>query len=236
MSRSNVTLGVVAISQNEERDLPGFLDNVMPWVDEVIIVDDGSTDRTREIAEAAGRNVTFIQSPRREGEYYAAQRNKGIDAARSDWLIHMDIDERISPALADEILAAIRDPRFDAYRYRRLNYFLHRPMRGGGWSDWNLVHLARRECLRFAGMYHESIELSVPSARVGQLKNYMLHFNDESYCERLRKSARYQIEVSERVKETKPSIGYLDILSSFVGEFLYKYLWKRGFLDGVHGL
>ncbi len=238
MSKSNfgINLGVVAISYNEERDLPGFLKNVMPWMDEIIIVDDGSTDGTREIAEAAGEKVVFIRSPRMEGEYYAAQRNKGIDAASSDWLIHMDIDERVPPNLAIEILAAIRNPNIDAYRYPRFNYFLHRPMRGGGWTHWNMVHLARRDCLRFSGMYHEKIELTVPKGRVVQLKNFMIHLNDESYGERLKKSANYQVEVSENIKQINLSLGYFDILMSFSGEFVYKYFWKRGFLDGVPGL
>ena len=238
MSRSNprTTLGIVAISFNEERDLPAFLENLVPWVDEIIIIDDGSTDGTRKIAETAGEKVRFIVSPRIEGEYYADQRNKGIDAASSDWLVHMDIDERIPLDLALEILEAIHNPDQDAYRYHRMNYFLHRPMRGGDWRDWNLVHLARRECLRFSGMYHEKIELAIPPGRVGQLKNFMLHLNDESYDERLRKSAVYQVEVLKNIKQTNASLGYFDILYSFIREFIYQYFWKRGFLDGVAGL
>lgn len=235
-SKSRPTLGVVAISRDEERDLPGFLENLLPWVDEIIIIDDASIDGTCKVAETAGEKVLFLVSPRTEGKYYADQRNKGIGAARSDWLIHMDVDERIPPDLAQEILEAIHNPVYDAYRYRRMNYFLHRPMRGGDWKDWNLVHLARRECLRFSGMYHEQIELAVPTGRVGQLKNPMIHLNDESYEERLRKSAVYQVEVSENIKKAKTSLGYYHVLLSFVREFIYQYIWKKGFLDGVVGL
>jgi (heptosyl)LPS beta-1,4-glucosyltransferase len=235
-SNSGVTLGVVAISLNEERDLPGFIENLIPWVDEVVIIDDGSTDHTCEIADKAGEKVHLVVSPRLSGTYYADQRNKGIEAARSDWLLHMDIDERVSTDLALEILEAIRNPAYAAYRFRRKNYFLHRPMQGGDWINWNLVHLARRDSLHFSGMYHEEIELSVSSERVGQLKNFMIHLNDESYEERLRKSSVYQIEVAERIKRTHKSLGYLDIVWSFLGEFIYQYLWKRGFLDGVLGL
>lgn len=230
------TLGVVAISFNEERDLPGFLENLVPWVDEIVIVDDGSKDGTYGIAETAGEKVRFVSSPRAPGKYYADQRNKGIDAANSDWLIHMDIDERIPFDFAQEVLEAIHKPDYDAYRYHRLNFFLHRPMRGGDWKDWNLVHLARRECLRFSGMYHEKIEIAVPPERVGQLKKFMIHLNDESYEERLRKSALYQVEVSKDIQQTNRLLGPLDILLSFGKEFIYQYFWKWGFLDGVSGL
>ena len=57
--KSEPTLGVVAIAYNEEQDLPGFLDHLLPWVDEIVIVDDGSTDRTAEIAASAGGKVNF---------------------------------------------------------------------------------------------------------------------------------------------------------------------------------
>lgn len=230
------TLGVVAISRNEEEDLNGFLENLLPWVDEIVIIDDGSTDLTLELARSAGEKVNAVPSPRGDGEYFASQRNLGIDTAKSDWLLHMDIDERVSAELGLEILLAVRSSEHDAYRFRRLNYFLHRPMRGGGLADWNQVHLARRECLRFGGMYHEEIQLSVPENRVGQLKGLMLHLNDRSFLERLQKSSSYQMEAAERIRSTKKRLGYRHIWFSFVWSFLYKYFFKLGFLDGSAGL
>lgn len=230
------TIGVVAISYNEERDFPGFLENLDPWVDEVVVVDDGSTDQTSAIAATWGGKLNFLVSPRRKGEYYSHQRNKGIGAAQSDWLLHMDIDERVTPALAREICLAIRDPAFDAYRYRRLNYFLHRPMKGGGLADWNLVHLAKREMLRFGGMFHESCDVDVSPERVGQLREKMLHFNDESYVERLRKSAIYQKEVVGGILKQDKRTGMVGLAWAFCSEFARKYFWKRGIFDGVPGL
>ena len=230
------TLGVVAISYNEEEDMPGFLSNLIDWVDEIVIVDDGSTDRTEALCAAAGPKVRFLKAPRRAGEYYSDQRNKGIDAARSAWLLHMDIDERVSPDLAVEIRKAIRDPGKDGFRYRRLNHFMHRPMRGGGWQDWNLVHLARREAFRFGGMFHETCHLDAPPSRTGQLKGRMVHFNEHDFEKRLTKSDVYLEEVVKHLEARGTPVRGWRIAWAPAKEFLKKYLWKRGFLDGTPGL
>lgn len=230
------TLGVVAISYNEERDLPGFIANLIHWVDEIVIVDDGSTDTTESLAKAAGEQVNFVVSPREENEYFSHQRNKGIDAAKSDWLLHMDIDERVTPELAAEIIEAIQSDKLDAYRYRRLNFFLHRPMKGGGWQDWNLVHLARREVFRFGGMFHEDCIVSVPDERIGQLKSYMWHLNDDTYLERMTKSNLYCQEQARNLKDRGVQIRWWHMLSLPAVEFLKKYFRKKGYQDGMLGL
>jgi glycosyltransferase involved in cell wall biosynthesis len=230
------TLGVVAIAFNETRDLPGFLRNLEGWVDEIVIVDDGSSDDTVAIARAAGQHVKVLVSPRAPGEYFSHQRNKGIAVSTSDWLLHMDIDERVSPELAQEVRAAIRRADCDGFRFRRLNYFMHRPMRGGGWQDWNLVHLARREVLRFEGMYHEECCLNLPEPRIGQLDHQMLHFNEDSFEKRLRKSSLYLEELYTRVEKRSRPVGLLDIVGRPTAEFFRRYLLKGGFRDGVPGV
>lgn len=230
------SLGVVAISFNEEKDLPGFLDHLVPWVDEIVIVDDGSTDATKQIVDKFPQKVKFIQSPRSEGEYFSHQRNKGIDAAKSDWLIHLDIDERIPPALANEIQQSIQNEDMDAYRYRRLNYFLHRPMRGGGWQDWNLVHLARKPVFRFGGMYHEECIVDAPVERIGQLKEKIWHLNDDSYRERMNKSNMYCQEQANNLLKRGLQIRWWHLLALPFIELIKKYVKKKGYRDGTLGL
>lgn len=230
------TLSAVAISYNEEKDMPGFLANFLPWVDEIILVDDGSTDSTEDLAKAAGKKVKFIRTPRKEGEYFADQRNKGVAAASGDWILHLDVDERATPEFAKEVLKVITSEEYSAYKYRRRNYFLNRPMKGGGWADWNQVHLAKREVLKFSGMFHEVVELSCSEGCVGQLKGEMLHINDDDYTERLRKSAKYQAELVKWVRENEGQIGGKQIIWSFVREFLGKYIAKSGYKDGTPGL
>ena len=229
------TLGVVAISYNEEVDLPGFLEHLIEWVDEIVIVDDGSTDTTEELASKYGPKVNFIKSKRDAGEYYSDQRNKGIDNAKSDWLLHMDIDERVTKELSLEILTAISSPEYDAYKFRRLNYFFHRPMKGGGWADWNLVHLAKKNVFRFGGMFHETIDLTISTEKIGQLTNKMHHFNDDSYSERLKKSMTYQEEVVLSLEKRNIKVSLGNMIIALLKEFVVKYFYKKGIFDGTPG-
>jgi glycosyltransferase involved in cell wall biosynthesis len=230
------TLGVVAISQNEEIDLPGFLEHLLPWVDEVVIVDDASTDQTVRLAQTAGPKVKLIKSARKPGEYYSHQRNKGIDAATSDWLLHMDIDERVTPELAEEIQAATKDTSKDGYRFRRLNFFLHRPMYGGGWQKWNLIHLARREKFRFGGKMHETTLLDAPPERVGQLRGFMWHLNDSDYVERVRKNMTYMQVEAENLEERCLQVRWFHFVLPPLQRMLKAYFLNGGFRDGVAGV
>ena len=229
------TLGVVAISRNEERDLPSFLSNVLPWVDEVVLVDDNSTDKTREIARGAGEKLRLVAHPMSEGGF-AEQRNVGIRHARSEWLLHMDVDERVTPALAREIRDTISGTDLNAFRYRRLNFFMHRPMRAGCWRGWNNPQLARAGAHRFVNKLHEKCVVDGVPEKVGQLTEEMWHLCDESYLERLSKSNRYcHIDAQKIVAEGR-RVRWADFLVLPTAEFMRTYLFKRGFRDGVPGL
>jgi glycosyltransferase involved in cell wall biosynthesis len=229
------TISVVAISKNEEREMPSFLAHLLPWVDEIIIVDDESTDNTVAIARATGPKVRVIEQPMNPEYGFAGQRNRGIEEATSDWLLHMDMDERVPPKMAAEIQQAISDPAKDAYFYRRLNFFLHRPIKGGGWNQWNSVHLARRGMHRFQNPIHEQCIVQIPSTRIGQLEQRMWHLNDENYRERMRKSFQYcQIEAEKLMQRRKVHWYHLILVPLWV--FAKVYIAKLGFRDGTPGL
>lgn len=230
------TLGVVAISKNEEVDLSYFLNHLLPWVDEIVIVDDASTDRTVEIARAAGPKVRVIEHPMDKERGFAGQRNVGIEASTSDWLLHMDIDERVTPELAEEILRAILDQTKNAYRYRRLNFFLHRPMHSGGWQYWNNPQLARRGKHYFRNIVHEECVVEGQPMSIGQLKGYMIHLNDTNYEERLRKNIQYMQLKTEKIVSQGIKVRWHHLLLHPLLRAMKSYFVRGGFREGTRGL
>lgn len=233
---NKTTLGVVAISYNEEEDLPGFINHLIDWVDELIIVDSGSTDKSIEIINNSSFEIKLIKTTLEQAGGYAALRNLGIQECNSDWVVNMDIDERISKNLKVEILTSININKYNAFRYRRLNYFLHRPMKAGGWNSWNNPQLARKGAHTFEGILHEKCIVKGGDGKTGQLKNYMWHLNDESYIERMDKSFRYcQLESNKLAEKNIYIKGYQLILYPIL-EFFKKYIFQRGFIDGIPGL
>jgi (heptosyl)LPS beta-1,4-glucosyltransferase len=236
INRTAPTIGVVAISRNEKMDLPAFFEHLLPWVDEIVIVDDGSTDGTKELIKKAGPKVRLIEQEMDKDSGFAGQRNRGIQESGADWLLHMDIDERVPPALATEIISAIQNDRFYAYRYRRLNFFLHRPMKAGGFQDWNNPQLARRGKHYFENAVHENCVVQDAPGSIGQLKEKMWHLNDESYRERMEKSLVYCQEQARRLAKRGIRMRWYHLVLLPIAEFLRKMVKKRGYRDGTTGL
>lgn len=224
------------IAKNEQEDLPGLLSNVLCWADELVVVDDGSTDGSLEILAAHGDRVMVVEHPFDPRQGFAGQRNAGIDAARSDWLLHMDADERVPHELKREVDAAIATNTNVAYRYRRLNFFLHRPMRWGGLQRWNAPQLARKGWHRFEGHLHERCVILAPASAVGQLTAPMWHLNDAGFDERLRKNAQYAELEANRYLASGKAIRWYDLLLNPTRRGLRILLADRSFLDGVPGL
>ncbi|MCS4101405.1 glycosyltransferase family 2 protein [Salinibacter ruber] len=229
-------LGVVAISYNEENDMVGFMEHLRDRVGEIVIVDDESDDDTAEIAKSMGENTKVITQSMDDNKGFSGQRNKGIDIANSEWLLHMDIDERVTPHLYEEIAETIENTDKYAFRYRRLNFFLHRPMRGGGWQSWNRPHLAKRGKHKFKKKIHETCVVDGGKKKIGQLDNKIWHLNDKNYEERLEKSFRYCIGVADQLQNNGVNLSIISVFVEPLKEFVKKYFWYFGFRDGRTGI
>lgn len=236
LSPDRPTIAAVAIAKNEEVDIKGFLENLQSWVDEIVIVDDGSTDSTVAIIRSAGDRVKLVERKMDDESGFSGQRNAGIDVSESDWLIHMDIDERVTPELATEIRQKIINPELNALRYRRLNFFLHHPMRGGGWQHWNNPQIARRGHHHFKNRIHEECMVDGGDERTGQLESMMWHLNDEDYVERVSKNLRYMQKSGQEIIDKGIRVRWYHLLFYPLYRAFRSFFYDAGYREGVRGL
>jgi glycosyltransferase involved in cell wall biosynthesis len=228
------TLSVVLITLNEAANLPRTLESVS-WAQEIVVVDSGSKDATLEIARMAGARV--FEEP---WKGFSAQKNSAIAHATNDWVLSLDADEELSPELAREIQTLLAgEPGFSAYRIPRLNHFLGRPLRHGGyWPDPKL-RLFRSGAARFAERpVHEKMETAGP---VGTLKSPLLHQcypTLEDYIEHMNRYSTVAAQMlvdSGRAPRSLPSLAWSALLNP-AATFIYNYVVRLGFLDGREGL
>ena len=226
-------VSVVIITKNERRNLPQCLQSVR-FADEVMVVDDFSSDGTPEVARAAGALVIA-----RAWEGYAAQRQHGITAATREWILWLDADERVTPALRDEIEAVLRGDGHgrDAYLVPRRHVFLGEWLRHGGEYPALQLRLVRRnKAILRQVLVHESIDDA--GLDVGRLENPIDHLSSPSLRTRITKARRYArlaaAEVARSGQISEPSLTRL-LLNPF-RRLAYVYLKAGGYRDGWRGL
>ena len=232
------TLSVVLITLNEAANLPRSLKSV-EWAHEIVVVDSGSTDGTQEAARKAGARV--FEEP---WKGFAGQKNSAIAHATGDWVLSLDADEEVSAELAREIQELLKqEPAMSAYRVPRLNHFLGRALRHGGyWPDPKL-RLFRRGSARFADRpVHETMELVEQShPTVGQLRGHLIHHcyaTLEEYIEHMNRystaGARILVD-GGRAPRTVFALVWNAVVNP-AATFVYNYVFRLGILDGREGL
>ena len=197
------------------------------WVDEVIVADGGSSDETPRAAAAAGAKV--LQGSWRT---IAAQRNAAIAAARNDWVLAVDADERVGPELAAEIGATVRSPGHRAYAVRRANSYAGRTIRFGGWGDDWVVRLFHRDRRYVERRVHEHLERGDD---VGKLRAPLLHTPYRDLSHYLEKLDRYATWGAQELAERGRHAHLADVLLRPPARFLTMYVLRLGFLDGWRG-
>jgi glycosyltransferase involved in cell wall biosynthesis len=224
-----VPLSAVVITHNEEAQLEEALRSVA-FCEEIVVVDSGSTDRTREIAGAAGARV--IRNEPWPG--FAAQRNVAVDAANHDWVLAIDADERVAAPLREEILA-LRGRGFACagYRIPRAAFYLGRWIRGTDWYPDPQVRLFDRRRGRWEGAHvHESVRVRGP---VGRLRSDMEHHPYADISDHMRKIDRYTTLWAQQAFEEGRRTNVVEAAANCFWTFFRNYALKRGFLLGQAG-
>jgi (heptosyl)LPS beta-1,4-glucosyltransferase len=226
---SGPSLSVVVVTLNEEDRIRACLESVA-WADEVIVVDAESHDKTAAIARELTDHV-FV----RPWPGFAAQKNFGIDQAHGEWILSLDADEVVSPALREEIQAELAAAgRHQGYSVPRRNVFWDRWVRHGGlYPDWQL-RLFRRGRGRFVALaVHESV---VVDGSVGRLRGHLEHRSYRDVADFLERTDRYTtLAADDWLAGGRGTRPFADLVVRPLGRFLGMYVWRGGFLDGWRG-
>lgn len=223
------TISAILITRDERDNIAECLAS-LEFCDEIVIVDSGSTDGTPELARDLGAKV-HVET---DWQGYGIQKQRALDRATGDWVLSVDADERIPETLRDEICSAVADGRMAGFRINRLNWFLGRPLRRGGWYPDAVLRLGRRDKARFKpAPVHE--EMLVDGA-VGELEEPLVHYSYRDIDDVLTKMRRYALASAEARRQAGVKGGLASALARAQFTFLKTYLFQLGLLDGRRGL
>lgn len=223
-----MTLSVIIIAKNEEQMIRDCLESVS-WVDEIIVVDSGSSDNTVGICKNLGAQVHVMDWPG-----FGPQKNRALNLVTGDWVLSLDADERVSSELRSEIQSAIANPgEAAAFRIPRSSSYCGRIMRHSGWWPDYVTRLFKRGHARFSDdLMHERL---IVEGKTATLKQPLLHAAFRNLEQVLQKLNDYSTTGAMMLyqQQRKASLGIA--ICHGLWTFVRTYFLRAGFLDGREG-
>jgi glycosyltransferase involved in cell wall biosynthesis len=224
-----MSLSVIIIAKDAEATVRRCLESVA-WADEVVVVENGSVDRTADIARELGAKVHQTA----DWPGFGQQKNRALDLATCDWLFSLDADEWVTPGLRDEIRSAIAGGgETVAFRIPRRSSFCGRLMRHSGWWPDYVVRVFKRGNGKFSpDAVHERV---IVEGRTGSLRECIMHEAITDLDQMLSKMNRYSSTSAAELHEQGRRSSFISALVHGGWAFLRTYVLRLGVLDGREG-
>ena len=225
-------VSAVLLTRNEEKNIDRCLRS-LAWADEIVVVDTGSRDQTLARAEKYTRSIFRGDI----GKGFSHNRNLGNRKARNTWILKIDADEVVSPALCEEIQERMCSPHgVDGYVAATRAHFRGKWIRGCGWYPMHQVRLFDKRKAQWEGTVHERLHLK---GRTAYLQNDILHFSYEDIQQYFQKFNLYTSFEARRMTEQGDRLSGWNLPEKWLlrpaGCFVRSYFFQKGFRDGFYG-
>ncbi len=224
-------ISAVVLTKNEEKNIVDCLELLL-FCDEIIVVDDNSSDRTLELIERFDEKVKVFK--RDLGGDFSAQRKFGVEKTNNDWVLFVDADERINADLATEIRENMsKSAEFGGFLIPRVDFMWGRALKHGESGNIKLLRLFNKKRGDLKGKVHETWETK---SKVGVLINPIQHYPHPTISQFLKEINFYtDLRAAELYREGI-KVGFVSVIIYTKGKFIVNYFLKLGFLDGIPGL
>lgn len=225
-------ISTVILTKNEEKNIKDCLKTLL-WCNEIIIIDDYSTDKTVKIAKEFKTRVF----KRKLNNNFSGQRNFGLEKAKNDWVLFIDADERVSFKLKNEIWQLrqnyILAKNWVGFKIKRQDKFLGKWLKHGETNSVKLLRLAKKSSGKWQGKVHEVWQIK---GKTKTLKNPLIHNRKITISQFITRINKYSSLRAEELYNRKTKINIFLILIFPLAKFFQNYILKLGFLDGIPGL
>ena len=222
-------ISAVIITKNEEKNLGRCLDSLKNVVDEILIVDSFSEDRTRNISEEAG--AKFLE---KEWMGYSATKNWANEQAKYPYILSLDADEALSPELHSAIQKA--KPSLNGiYAFNRLTNYCGKWIRHSGWYPDTKVRLFPKDAAHWEGAFVHEILKTDPNQPLNHLRGDLFHYSYYTLSEHIARANTYSDLAAQQILEKEKGGLLFKCLLNPYFRFWKHYLLKGGFRDGFYG-
>jgi glycosyltransferase involved in cell wall biosynthesis len=225
-------LSAIIIVKNGEELIADCLDS-LSFCDEIIVVDDNSTDKTADIARLMKAKV-FETGNNNALQSFAEKRNFGLKKAKNKWVIYVDVDERVSPELQKNIEEVVekKESNYAAYRIQRKNFYF-------GNHEWPFIEKLERvfEKDKLKEWYGELHETAKVEGQIGDIDGFLLHYTHRDLTSMVEKTITWsQTETQLRINANHPQMTWWRFPRVMTTAFLNSYIKQKGYKAGTAGL
>ena len=224
-----MSISAVVLTKNEEKNIDACLKG-LDWCDELIVVDDHSTDKTVELAK---KHKAIVYEHALENDF-SKQRNFGLEKAKNEWVLFVDADETVSENLRNEIIQYTNNPinQCNGFYVKRIDYMWGKQLKYGEQGNIKLLRLAKKEAGKWSGKVHEVWNIA---GSTSLLENPLQHFPHPSLAEFLKEINFYSTLRAQELHAKGVTAPWFSVLLYTKGKFFQDYIVKFGFLDGIEG-